>query len=125
MAAQLPTPPTNPTLVYSTTSTITFEWYEPEDDGGSPIIDYQIYWNAGIVNGPFVLLQNTTLNMNIYYQQSNLTAGTYYTYKIRAINYIGLSPYSSSIVIVAASVPQQPGNLVRVTSTSTTVTFSW
>lgn len=105
MAAQLSTPPMYPSLVFSTTSTITFDWFDPDDDGGTPIIDFQIYWNAGITNGTFVLLQSSTLNMNIYNQQSNLTAGVYYTYKIRAINYIGLSPFSSSIVIVAASVP--------------------
>jgi hypothetical protein len=40
MAAQLPTPPQDPTLVSSTSTTINFDWFDPENDGGSPITDF-------------------------------------------------------------------------------------
>jgi len=40
MAAQLSTPPKNPTLVASTSTTINFEWFDPDNDGGTPIIDF-------------------------------------------------------------------------------------
>jgi hypothetical protein len=46
-------------------------------------------------------------------------------FKIRALNYIGLSPYSRYIRIIAASVPLMPINLERVTSTVDSVTFEW
>jgi hypothetical protein len=49
----------------------------------------------------------------------------YYTYKIRAINHIGVSASSRSIKVVASSVPQPPIGLARVNSTLTSVTFAW
>jgi hypothetical protein len=54
-----------------------------------------------------------------------LTPGKYYSFKLRAQNYVGLSPFSSFVRIIAASVPKPPINLVRTSSTTTSVTFSW
>jgi hypothetical protein len=28
-------------------SSVSFSWQENEDDGGSPVIDYLIYWDSG------------------------------------------------------------------------------
>jgi hypothetical protein len=67
MAAQLPTPPIDPVQVYSTSTTITYDWSDPEDNGGTPILDFEIYWNEGVDDAAFVLLQHSTLGMNIYY----------------------------------------------------------
>jgi hypothetical protein len=47
MAAELPTAPLDLRLVHSTQSTLTFEWSEPSENGGTPITDYMIYWDAG------------------------------------------------------------------------------
>lgn len=125
MAAQLPTPPQDPTLISSTSSTISFDWFDPQDNGGSPITDFQVYWNNGNDNNPFVLLQGSTLGMNILFIQSGLTPGSYYQFKLRARNYVGLSPFSRYVRIIAASVPQPPTSLISVSSTTTSVTFSW
>lgn len=40
MAATLPTPPLNPAQVFSTVSTITLDWDDSADDGGTPILDF-------------------------------------------------------------------------------------
>jgi len=56
MAAQLPTPPQDPTLVSSTSTTINFDWFDPDNDGGSPITDFEVYWNNGDDKNQFVLL---------------------------------------------------------------------
>ena len=45
MAATLPSPPINLLQIYSTSLTMAFEWDEPTDNGGTPITDYQIYWD--------------------------------------------------------------------------------
>jgi hypothetical protein len=102
-----------------------FEWQEPEDIGGTPIIDYEVYWDAGSQGSNFEMLQTSTLGMNVYYLQSGIVPGNYYQFKVRALNYIGLSPYSKFIRIIAASLPQKPINLARVGSTVESVTFSW
>lgn len=58
-----------------------------------------------------MLLQETTLGMNTYYIQQGLTVGVYYQFKVKARNYIGLSPFSALINLIAASVPLKPVNL--------------
>ena len=63
MAAELSTAPLNLELVHSTQSTLTFQWSEPAYNGGTPITDYMIYWDAGDNTQPFELLQSTTLGM--------------------------------------------------------------
>ena len=125
MAALLPTAPQNLMKVQTTSSTIIFDWEDPADDGGAPIIDFHIYWDAGITGGTFVLLQDTTLGMNTYYKSSGLTAGVYYQFKVRASNWIGLSPYSTAITIIAASVADPPISVRRVDSTKSSVTLTW
>jgi hypothetical protein len=40
MAAQLSTVPIDLTMIYATHSTISFEWTDPEDNGGTPILDF-------------------------------------------------------------------------------------
>lgn len=63
--------------------------------------------------------------MNTYYKSSGLTAGVYYQFKVVASNWIGLSPYSAAITIIAASVADPPINVRRVDSTKTSFTLTW
>lgn len=63
--------------------------------------------------------------MNIYYIQDGLTPGATYQFKLKAVNYIGAGPFSSIISIIAASVPQPPVNLRRVSLNVDTVVFEW
>lgn len=59
------------------------------------------------------------------YIQSGLTPGQYYQFKLRAKNYVGLSPFSRFIRIIAAAVPQPPVDLISTSSTTNSVTFRW
>jgi len=63
--------------------------------------------------------------MNTIFIQSGLVPGVYYSVKLRGVNYIGLSPFSRFIRIIAASIPLPPTNLASVSSTTSSVTFSW
>ena len=65
MPAVLPTKPLSLVLISSTSSTIHFSWSEPSYNGGTPISDYQIYWDQG--TDQFVLLEETTLGMNSFF----------------------------------------------------------
>ena len=44
---------------------------------------------------------------------------------MRAVNFIGLGPLSKVLLVVASAVPQPPVELNRVSSTFTSVTFTW
>jgi hypothetical protein len=57
--------------------------------------------------------------------QSGLVAGNYYSFKVRAVNYIGESTFSKRLRIIAASVPLPPAPVFRVGSTVSSVTLGW
>ncbi len=67
MAAQLPTVPVDLLLITATKTTISFEWSDPLDDGGSPIIDFQVYWDSGVDGQTPTMILSSTLGMNLYY----------------------------------------------------------
>ena len=94
-------------------------------NGGTPITDSKIYWNSGVDNGAFSLLSDTTLGQNSYTHQSGLTGGVYYEFKVVATNAIGDGGYSATIRIIAASVPDPPTGLTKVSTSKTSVAFSW
>ena len=66
MAAQVPDPPTDLESTASSDISITIEWLDPVFDGGDPVNDFKIYWNAGDDNGNFVLLQDTNFGSNTF-----------------------------------------------------------
>lgn len=45
VCADLPDPPSAPTLEAATESSITIAWNAPADDGGTPVIGYRVYMN--------------------------------------------------------------------------------
>jgi hypothetical protein len=54
-----------------------------------------------------------------------LTTGVNYTFRVRASNEVGPGLYSNVNYVIAARVPDQPVSSVLVTSTATSITFSW
>jgi hypothetical protein len=72
MPAILAGAPLNPVLISSTSSTIHFSWSPPSFTGGTPVSDYQIYWDQGLDD--FTLLVSTTLGMTSYFHQTDLVA---------------------------------------------------
>jgi hypothetical protein len=67
MAAQLSSEPTDLQMIYATYNTISFEWFDPVDNGGTPILDFEVHWNEGVDGQVFSLLQESTLGMNQYF----------------------------------------------------------
>jgi len=52
-----PAPPGKPEWITSTTSSITFIWEDPIDDGGCPIREYRVYRDNGNGYGDLVINQ--------------------------------------------------------------------
>ena len=73
---------------------ITLNWEMPEDDGGSPILDYTIERN-GIVEA---IVDSTSFSM--YY----CTAGEEYLFSVSARNLVGFGP-TNVISIISATYP--------------------
>jgi hypothetical protein len=45
IAASVPQPPLNLEKVSQSTTSISFSWEVNGNDGGTPVTDYQIFWN--------------------------------------------------------------------------------
>ena len=56
---------------------------------------------------------------------SDLTPGTVYQFNVVAVNLVGDSPASSTILIMAASVPSAPSVFTTIDSSTTSITISW
>lgn len=123
MAAIAPSAPGTPTKISASTTEIYFHWTAPTDNGGTPITDYNVYWDEG-TGGSFTLL-GTSLNM-LSYTKSGLSSGVTYKWKVTAINYISEGAESAVGTIIAATVPDQITNApAYVSSTKTSIAVSW
>jgi len=84
-------------------TSVAFSWQEGAQNGGSAIIDYRIYMDAGegynlIASG---FEQKT-------YLIDTLTPGIIYGFKVQARNAYGLSVDSEEFLILCATVPNPP-----------------
>jgi hypothetical protein len=95
---------------------IRFTWSDGASDGGSPVIDYTVYYDQG--SDSFVLLENSVTTQ--YYQTTvTLSPGTTYKFKVTARNSVGSSLESGEVVILAAKTPDAPLNLLNVPAITT------
>lgn len=89
---------------------IRFTWTDGASDGGSPVLDYSVYWdNAG---SEFVLLASQFVEQ-YYMTTATLTPGAFYKFKVTSRNSVGDSQMSAEIEILAATKPDAPTNLVN------------
>lgn len=94
-------------------------------NGGSPIIDYKIYWDNGVGNGNFDTVLASTTYPSLEYTASGLTEGTYYSFKITAVNIVDESLKSTSGRFLASDLPGIPGTPVKVSADANQITISW
>jgi len=109
-----PDPPTI-SIVVAVNQKATVTISAPINNGGSPILQYNIY--VAFMNGsPFFEVITTQLTDNVFY---NLTNGVSYTFTATATNSIGASARSTPYVVTVtflATVPDAPGTPVAVAS---------
>jgi len=100
------TTPSTPNLnvdVISETQ-INLSWSKPSD-GGSPISGYKIEVKEN--SEPYSILVENTKSTTTTYSHTNLTPNTKYTYKVSAINGIGLGNSSNEISGTPTDAPEQ------------------
>lgn len=64
-------------------------------DGGSPIIDYIVYFDNGVADNQQIAAE-TTSNL-LEYTQSGLSQGTPYTFWVAAKNFVGVGELSPAV----------------------------
>lgn len=66
-------------LTQSTANQITVKWYAPVETGGNPLLDYSLFWDAGL-GGAFSTIQSGLTVTE--YTMTGLTTGTTYRFKV-------------------------------------------
>jgi len=129
-AATTPSAPPAPSLQSASSTTIVLDFSESLDNGGSPIILYELYMDAGSIGSAYSKVTSyagSTLTHTLTAGSDSLVSGTTYGFKFRAGNAIGYSEYSSEVRFAAASLPAQPAAPTKslTASSKTSITVQW
>lgn len=88
----------------TTLSQIGLSWDEGAANGGSPVIDYRVWYATD--PSSYSILDAGVLSTN--FVATSLVMGTTYYFKVQSRTIYGFSEYSDPVVILAASKPSQP-----------------
>ena len=124
-----PAAPTSLTATADGQTTINLSWTEPSDNGGAPIIGYQIE-SSPTGTDSWTDLEGNTNSTATTYAHTGLTAATTVHYRVSAINSEGAgaasnpasATTSTSTVITA---PAAPTSLTATADGQTTINLSW
>lgn len=81
---------------------IGFSWSDGDSSGGASIMYYTIYFDNS--DSTWQVLEPTVSQMS-YTTQVTLVKGRLYSFKVQAINSVGVSLLSTSLSILAAQIP--------------------
>jgi titin len=85
---------------------IGIKWTAPVFNGGSPLIDYRVWYDTATNGATFSVLQESVVVPE--FLATGLTQGLVYQFKVEARNAYGFSVYSDTVSILTAQVPDQP-----------------
>lgn len=122
IAARVPDQPTDLVVVRSTEELIEFTWPIPYN-GGSPITFFKLYWDQGAATWEFLAF--TVDSDNVFLMDYDLLPGTYYSFKVIAVNDVGESVISDAYTFICAARPGVPGKPFFTGITATSITISW
>lgn len=125
---RVPTVPSQPlTITASITSNkkVLLDWSAPADDGGSPITSYDYYTYADDGYGEVWLSTGDTLTEKSWHG-AGFSAGLTYTFKVRAVNAIGIGTETESVTLTipANTTPSAP-LLLTASEGNASVYLSW
>lgn len=106
----------------SSATSVSLSWSPPSNDGGSAITGYKIEYSNG--TSQYNILVANTGNTQTSYLHKGLTTGKIYTYRVTAINAIGVGNPSNT----ASVQPQEtktPSITTAVAISPTKVSLSW
>jgi len=111
--ASVPTIPRPPEYVSSSDDDIVLQLYRSDEDGGLPIIDYELWIDGGSLSSDYVKLNTyiyTThfFNFRVDRVANSLTKGLNYRFKYRSKNAIGFSEFSDTSRVALGPLPAKP-----------------
>jgi hypothetical protein len=117
-----PHTPTDFTVLSTTFTTAELSWTAPYD-GGSPITGYEITYSFDGENWVQSIIGGT---LNTFHLVTGLMPSTYYGFIVKANNLYGAGGWTVVYAsTTTATVPIPPTDFTVLTTTSTSVTFSW
>jgi parallel beta-helix repeat protein len=118
-ASSLPTEPL--TLIANAGNIfINLSWSPPVDDGGYPVFKYIIYKDT--ISGTEIFYME--IGNNLTFNDTNVTVGVTYYYKIRAVTIMGESSLSNEAFGMPYSEPSEPLGLIA-SSGDSYVNLTW
>jgi titin len=127
-AATAPDMPTGLAAIATSPTKIDLSWTAPSNKGGYPVTGYKIEYKKG--TGTYLSLVANTANTTTSYSHTGLATGTAYTYKISAINSIGIGAASTEAAATpttasVAAAPSSPTGLTATAVSATQINLSW
>ena len=80
-------------------------WTPPSDNGGTPILNYQIEFDQGLGSDSSFVVAESAHEGTSFSKSEDIVTGTGYRFRLRARNAIGLSPSTDALLIYAAVLP--------------------
>ncbi|HEX5457828.1 MAG TPA: fibronectin type III domain-containing protein [Candidatus Nitrosotalea sp.] len=117
----LPASPTGLVARDVSPTQINLSWTAPNNNGNSPITGYKIYRSTS--SGTETLL--TTSGNFTLYNDTGVTTGVKYFYKVSSVNPVGESSQSNEASATTHSVSSAPQNLSAATVSSSQIYLSW
>lgn len=109
----MPDRPTQPTIISSTSSTITLTIGPCEENGGATLEFYTIYRDDGSLSDEFAPIHNGLFENDFTFVATDLTPGLLYQFRTTVTNRIGESAQSSIASFYAADIPDKPASLTK------------
>jgi predicted phage tail protein len=128
-AATVPDPPVGLSAIPISPTIVSLSWSTPQNNGSAAITNYKIEFKTA-TTGYNTL---TTVGNVTKYNNTGLTTGTTYIYRISAINSVGTSNPSTEAVATPTKTssppknipPNPPTNLTATTYSGTQINLSW
>jgi hypothetical protein len=102
---------------------IGLSWEDGASNGGTSIIDYQVWYDDGLGTGTYIELVSALTERE--YTTTGLYSGLTYSFKVRARNSVGYGVLSDSFEILAAQVPDMINAPTTEISDRWNVIISW
>lgn len=95
-----------------------------EEDGGLPLLSYELQMSAPTLDNFVSLAGRETFTLTTFFVVSvGVEKGAEYAFRYRGINQVGAGDWSDLVIVRAASVPAAPPKPVYLSSTSTSITL--